>query len=278
MTIKKRNKLLLDIVLLVSILGLAFYTLIAVVTPGANTSSLLFPKLALAAPPSQLPPTFDNVMAGISAYVNTGGQIDIGLLRDLGIPLQTGDNHLVLDLVDAKAILYAEKSGWLVAYLPRGEVVSKITKWSEQGQNFKPVLSGDNILSQTLEAAVVSLGLDWNAYRAHVGYTHWGFPSASRLVIFSKGTFGVDDAVKFRIPSTTTLYEASWSWIASEQNCGTTRFVLYYGSSSSVFDCSGLGAGKFSNNQLTIGTEQTISLSPRSTTHWLGVAVYLVMK
>ena len=237
------------------------------------------PGIVLAAP-AELPRSFDSGPAGITAYLNTGSQIDITALEPLGTVLDKKSSRVLVALSEVNAILYADTGGWLVAYLPRG-ATNKMARWFPQTGDLKPFLRSSNRLNESLEKAVETVGLDWDSVVPNVGYTHFGYPSATRLVFFSKGTYGNKESVSFNIPATHTLYEATWSSITSDYDSGScfrpaNSFALDGGEPQSVHGGQEGLAGTFLD--LSLGTQHTLELLPCDTTTWMGVAVYLVLE
>lgn len=229
--------------------------------PGNGSS----PRLALAAPPQQLPDTFDSQSVGIAAYVNTGSRIDLAKIAAMGKVQEKRSSYVVVFLDEGGAFIYASDSGWLVAYLHR-EPTARMTRWFQAGGS-APALT-KNRLQFALESAVDKIGLDWSSLKSQVGYHHFSYPNATQLVFFAKGTSRANSEVTFQIPNTYTVYEASWT-MTSQYSCSYDYFELdgqKFCASSGIF------------SSLSLDSKHSLNLVDKDSDGWTGVAVFLVLK
>lgn len=240
-------------------------------TPGPLGDSLS-PGIALAAAAADLPGTFDSQLAGLSAYLDLGSPIDLEVVESMSTAVYEKRSTYILIAISG-IILYAEQGGWLVAYVARGDT-SNVAFWFPQSGTSKPILRSRDQLYTTLESAVDILGLDWTAFNTNVTYTHFNYPSATRMVVFSKGTYSFDREVTFQIPGTSKLHEASWSAYSGYRCCSDiNRFSL-----DGVEVGPPGGTSRDSFLPFSVGSEHKLIIDIRNGTPWMGVAVFLVLE
>jgi len=100
--------------------------------------------------------------------------------------------------------VYADRTGWIVAYYLAKEPASLIIDWLDY--------SGGIITSTKLEDALVKVTNALNVELPYVTYYDFRYPAATKIMIvtdeeFSKGT----ETFRLRIPSSYTVYSRSWS-------------------------------------------------------------------
>ncbi|GEM_PF-5498504 len=86
--------------------------------------------------------------AGISAYINTSQTIDLKKLKTIFTEVEeVGDNYIIGKTPisdwggDINVMVYADTSGWIVAYFKNDEPASKIMQWGTADVN-NPVIYG----------------------------------------------------------------------------------------------------------------------------------------
>jgi len=157
---------------------------------------------------------FPEDVAGISAYVSTGQTIDIEKIKTIFSEVEKiGDNYIVGITPISNfggnigVHLYADKDGWLVAYLKNDEPTAKIMQWGSADID-NPVVAVINI---ALEDALFKAGEVVGVGIKSIKYYHFNYPDATSMMIFVKtrATDGTN-IVQFEIPATYRLYEASY--------------------------------------------------------------------
>ena len=154
--------------------------------------------------------------AGISAYVNTGQAIDLDKLKSIFEEVvEVGDNYIIgITNIsnfggDISVHVYADKNGWLIAYLTRDEPASKIMQWGTVDVN-TPVIT--KITTTTLRDALFKAGEAAGVgIPVKIRYYDFEYPDANGMMIFvrTKATSGTN-IVQVKIPADYILYEASY--------------------------------------------------------------------
>jgi len=165
--------------------------------------------------------------AGISAYVNVGGTIDLAKARTLfSAPEEATDSYVIgtVPLVgsteDMWPHLYVGKDGWLLAYYPKTEPTSKLVQW----YGYQRDVINTTTLRDTLIAVGRSLSLDLSRIEPGIGYFHFQRPDATKLLIVVDTEDGTDE-FRYTIPSGVTLYDAAWSHYSAGARYGTASSI-----------------------------------------------------
>lgn len=182
--------------------------------------------------------------AGIAAYINTSQAIDLEKMKTVFSSVEmVGDNY-ILGLIpipdwggDINVHLYADTSGWIVAYLKKDEPVSRIMQWGSADPDNPSIgviqsTTLEDALYKAAEASKVGL------VATDIKYYDFEFPNADKMMIVVK-TQATDGSsiMQLQIPAEYTLYEASYyyySYYFGWSKCCTTHY--WTGSSLKVDD------------------------------------------
>ena len=156
--------------------------------------------------------------AGISAYVNTSQTIDLDKLKTIFPEVEeVGDNYIIgitniSDFGgDINVTVYADTSGWIVAYFKKDEPAGMVMQWGKDTDVNNPQITV--ITTTTLENAIVEAAdaaeILWAV--GDIKYYDFEFPDANGMTLFvrTRATDGANIA-QVEIPATYTLYEASY--------------------------------------------------------------------
>jgi hypothetical protein len=245
----------------------------------APVANFFSPSVVLAAPSSQLPASFPSSAFNMSAYIDTGQPIDLDKITAL-YPTKRliGSGYVVVEA--DSTILYASDDGWLVAGFEDNTWLSSLGKWSlPEGDLYSHSTSFES-LANVVEAAITASGNGADA--SGISYYHWANPTATELIVFSRSTNGLPTTMTFTIPSSVTVLQASYN-CTSNKNSGPQ-----YSSTWPYFKLDGaeLSISCNPNNRRWTGwstppaqsVEHTIKLEPSTSSHKLGIAVYLLIE
>jgi len=156
--------------------------------------------------------------AGISAYVNTSQTIDLEKLKTIFTEVEeVGDNYIVgLTPIpdfggDINVTVYADTSGWIVAFFKNDEPAAMMMQWGKDTDVNDSVIT--EITSTTLEDAINKAAdaadILWTV--KDVKYYDFEYPDADGMTLFirTRATDGTN-MTQVEIPATYTLYEASY--------------------------------------------------------------------
>jgi len=153
---------------------------------------------------------FPESEAGIAAYVNVGGGINLTKAAETFSQLEEiGENHAIGIISGCNNIhIYVDVDGNIVAYFLKDEPSSKIYAWGEK--KLYP-----NIAIQTV---CDKIGAVYEDIEPSIKYCHYQYPNADKIAIFSKNS---DGYVHVSVPENYNLYEASWSLsgVGDYSNC-----------------------------------------------------------
>ncbi len=157
--------------------------------------------------------------AGISAYVNTSQTIDPVKLKEIFLEVEeVGDNYIIgitniSDFGgDINVTVYADTSGWIVAYFKKDEPAAMVMQWGKDTDVNNPQITV--ITTTTLRDAVFEAAIAADippATLPDIKYYDFEFPDANGMTLFirTRATEGTNIA-QVEIPATYTLYEASY--------------------------------------------------------------------
>ena len=161
---------------------------------------------------------FPEDTAGISAYVNTSQTIDLEKLKTIFTEVdEVGDNYIVgLTPIpdfggDINVTVYADTSGWIVAFFKNDEPAAMMMQWGKDTDVIDPVIT--EITSTTLEDAINKAAdaadIIWTV--GGIKYYDFEYPDADGMTLFIR-TRATDGAnmTQVEVPATYTLYEASY--------------------------------------------------------------------
>ena len=161
---------------------------------------------------------FPEDKAGISAYVNTSQTIDLEKLKTIFTEVEeVGDNYIVgLTPIsdfggDINVTVYADTSGWIVAFFKNDEPAAMMMQWGKDTDVNDPVIT--EITSTTLEDAINKAAdaadIIWTV--KDVKYYDFEYPDADGMTLFVRtralpGT----NMTQVEVPENYILYEASY--------------------------------------------------------------------
>ncbi|RLG13720.1 MAG: hypothetical protein DRN66_03640 [Candidatus Nanohalarchaeota archaeon] len=223
--------------------------------------------------------------AGISAYINTGGAIDIEQAATAYTAIEElGSTHAIgtIAIKNVHATdhihVYVDVNGWIVAYLKRDEQTGKIVQWSGGGTTFANAIS--KVCSK--------IGVDYNSIKDNITYYDFKYPDAGNMTIFknTRSSNG-DDYTHAFLPDNNTLYEASYSFVNTirHRESNTYPYDSYYGWSKLYLNGAYISGTGVSNRRtvsvytgFTVGELHTIRLQrgDHSGLGWSGVASVLI--
>ena len=160
--------------------------------------------------------------AGISAYVNVGESIDLEKVATIFDQIENVSETHVIGFVpisnyggNVRSHLYADISGWIVAYFTKDESASLIMDWPDNNKGDVNNPKIEEIKTTTLEQAIKkaceAIGIDFEEIKPEIKYYDFEFPKADNMLLFVK-TRATDGSnyVHISIPDNYRLYEASY--------------------------------------------------------------------
>jgi hypothetical protein len=159
--------------------------------------------------------TFLEEEAGICAYTNTERSIDMARVKPLyrTIEYETGEYIIgsvpIGEYPETEDVhVYASRDGWIAAYYPANDPVSKMIDWRSY--------QGGQLTSTKLELALKKVSDALNFPLVEVKYYNFVTPRANKLliVIDREDTHNVTDSFEIMIPDDITIYERSWGLCA----------------------------------------------------------------
>jgi hypothetical protein len=153
--------------------------------------------------------------AGICAYTNTERSIDMARVKPLYRTIEYETDEYIIGSVPIGEYpetedvhVYASKDGWIAAYYPANDPVSKMIDWN----NYQ----GGQLTSTKLELALKKVSDTLNFPLVEVKYYDFVTPRANKLliVIDREDTNYATDSFEIMIPDDVTIYERSWGLYA----------------------------------------------------------------
>lgn len=161
---------------------------------------------------------FPEDTAGISAYVNTSQTIDLEKLKTIFTEVEeVGDNYIVgLTPIadfggDINVTVYADTSGWIVAFFKKDEPAAMMMQWGKDTDVNDPVITEitSTTLGDAINKAADAADIIWTV--KDVKYYDFEYPDADGMTLFirTRATDGTN-ITQVEVPATYTLYEASY--------------------------------------------------------------------
>jgi len=167
--------------------------------------------------------TFPADEAGISAYVNVGQSIDLSKIKSALRGIQAESSNYVIGIIELPGLpeeefphIYISSDGWILAYYSKFAPVSRIFQWYGY--------EGGIITTTTLQDAIAkicpTIGANFNQIKTNIGYYHFKYPEAMKLLLAVEWIPGDKDidTFTFSIPYEATLYEGSWAHYAFDDD------------------------------------------------------------
>jgi len=152
--------------------------------------------------------------------------------------------------------VYADRTGWIVAYYLAKEPASKIIDWLDY--------SGGMITSTKLEDALVKVTNALNVELPYVMYYDFRYPAATKIMIITDEEGRKDtETFRMKIPSSYTIYSRTWSF-AVRIDPGASVLSLSVIGGTLKIDGTKLCSGQLSRDNWSIwnGTITPTQLSP----------------
>ncbi|MCK5040590.1 MAG: hypothetical protein KAR87_06495 [Candidatus Aenigmarchaeota archaeon] len=221
--------------------------------------------------------------AGISAYVNVGGSIN---LEDV-----VGAYYQIEELSETHAIglisigngvsggsdvlrVYVDTDGWIVAYLKRDEQRGKMIQWS--GINLSNPVFERTTMSDAISRMCTVIDVNYTEIEGNVEYYDFKYPNADKIKIFANTriTNGYDYTT-ILMPANYTLYEAVFSLVGSGDYYNTYLRTNLYIDGVKRGEVTWMGCGAY-GTYFTLGEPHTIRFYGIPRNGWAGVASILI--
>ncbi|MEM3578554.1 MAG: hypothetical protein QXX51_08970 [Candidatus Bathyarchaeia archaeon] len=162
--------------------------------------------------------TFLDEEAGIALYTDVKQTIDLAKAKNVYRTVEKETLDYVVGSValpnlqtSDDAHCFIHRNGWIVIYYLKGEPASKILDW----RYYSGGKLSKNKLQLGLEKVCSTLGIT----ASEVGYYHFQYPQANRLLIIIGSQTGSGEHVfYYQIPSSLDVFEGSWSHYASSKD------------------------------------------------------------
>ena len=160
--------------------------------------------------------SFPYDMAGLSAYVNVGQSLDLEKIGSIFCQLErVGDNYVVGQVAiddyggDIKVHLYADKSGWIVAFIGKDEPVADLISWNDI--DTKNGVIEYTTLEKAIKMACDAVGIDYDSIKSNIKYYDFEYPDANGVAMFVRVVRRSNtNYTHFALPSNATIFEVSY--------------------------------------------------------------------
>jgi hypothetical protein len=165
--------------------------------------------------------------AGVSAYVNTSGSIDLGKAKSCYRNIEYECEDYIIGSVelpdlpeDEDVHVYVSADGWILAYYLKEEPASKIMQWIGY--------DGGEITTTKLEDALskmcTCIEIPYTPLKSKIKYYDFNYPNANGLmIIVDRMDVHGTDTFEFKVPGDYTVYKASWSHCSYDSYSSETR-------------------------------------------------------
>jgi hypothetical protein len=213
--------------------------------------------------------------AGICAYTNAGRSIDFAKVKPVYRTIEHEVNDYIIgsvpiaDYAETEDVhVFVSKDGWVAAYYPAGDPVSKIIDWRSY--------QGNEITSTNLELALKKVADKVNFPLVNVKYYDFVCPQATNLMMVidredkPQGT----DSFDIMIPNNLIVYESSWGFYVNAHGI----FYIDDNKMSALTTWPGwdFRYGKLTQSQMEQGVFHTIKVQKTSDSGWLAGGIVLV--
>ncbi|MCK4364438.1 MAG: hypothetical protein KAW45_00120 [Thermoplasmatales archaeon] len=157
--------------------------------------------------------TFLEDEAGISAYTNVEGEINLGLAKTAFRTIEYETNEYIIgsiplpDYSETEDVhCYVHKDGWVVSYYLKEEPAAKIVDWENYGTD-------EQITGTKLEQSIVVVCDAAGVIKGEVQYYDYRYPNANKLMIVAEALWESTETDTFDIilPDDFVFYERSYS-------------------------------------------------------------------
>lgn len=229
--------------------------------------------------------------AGISAYVNVGESIDLEKVATIFDQIENVSETHVVGFVpisnyggNVRPHLYADTSGWIVAYFTKDEPASLIMDWQNNNKGDLDNPKIEEIKTTTLEQAIKktcdAIGIDYEEIKQKIKYYDFEFPEADSMLLFVKTRADRGKSyVHLSVPDNYKVYEASYYLYATNSGYIWARLEVDGKRIDSIEN--GRDVGLYDTEKvLTVGQAHTIAVEFGGYTDHgsAGVATVLIYK
>ena len=163
--------------------------------------------------------------AGISAYFQTPGAIDLNAVRSKFRTIERETADYIIGSVPLKDYpndydvhVDVQKDGWILTYYLKQDPASKIFDWRAYDTN------GATVLTTNLETAITTIVNAVNVVFTTATYYDFSYPNATHLMMIAEAQAGRgNDSFQVNIPETFVIFERSWSFGG---NCREQNYYL----------------------------------------------------
>ena len=196
----------------------------------ANSFALSVPpfgRAAHAAPVCQFTASFLDDEAGIAAYTQVAGRIDLSLVRD---EFRTKERETSEYIVGSVGIpdyseehdphVYVDTDGWVLAYYLAHEPASHIMDL----RHYDGVTIANTKLENAMNEILVVLGeVPFTA-----AYYDFRYPDATHIMLIAEANYGYgDDSFDVQLPNDFVYYERSWAHAQYDEEFGASTSIVY---------------------------------------------------
>jgi len=170
-----------------------------------------FISTVMAAPSIATTASFLEDEAGIAAYTQTAGSIDLSLVRDVFRTIEYETADYIIGSVevpdypeDHDVHVYVHANGWVVAYYRAEEPAAKIIDLRHY--------DGVGITTTKLKMAMQEILVVVGIVTFDTSYYDFRYPNATKLMLIAErydGTYNY--SFDLQLPDTFTFYERSWT-------------------------------------------------------------------
>jgi hypothetical protein len=156
--------------------------------------------------------------AGISAYVKLDRAVDLEKVATIMYRIEdVSDTHIIGTVKipnfggDVFPHIYADTTGWIVAYFLFNEPASSIMQWSGTDLFDPKVVIKNTVLEEVIKKVTDLLAIPYEPPQ----YYHFRYPEANAMTIFVKTVASPGSQVAYvKVPATYKLFEASYYYYA----------------------------------------------------------------
>ncbi len=242
------KRLLLFVGLILALIGVMAIPTVTKQTPKSDGIPLEPPIFVAKAVEIKAIKAFPKDRAGFSAYVRVdGSKIDLQKVATVLNQIEdVGDNYLVgyfkwrywytndggippdsdfywgcanYDTYFFKIHVYVDKDGWIIAYVDRDDptalaiLPTKNTTLLSENETINFNTGEGLTLLEAIKLVCNATGIDYNSIKDQIKYYDFEHPTANRVALFWKEFTNENDALHFKVPDGSTVYEASWIFL-----------------------------------------------------------------
>jgi len=157
--------------------------------------------------------------AGISAYTNVGGSIDLSSAKNIFRTLEAETSEYIIGSVqipdydeEEDVHCYVSEDGWIVAYYLNSDPTSKIVNWEYYSTN-------EQLINTKLSQGINEVCSNAGVLKGDIKYYDFRYPNANEMMIIAEaiweGSTGEIDSFDITLPNDFIFYERSFSLYCS---------------------------------------------------------------